>query len=165
MSHETDNRRVNVCNQKPMAERVEFEIIGQRGGCEWRIWTDGDLVQWRTSHDGDGRHGGEMIEGRPLPRALFILAAKVLAERCESEAHGDGWDLDSKLLHAAGENMVQPIVQAMGWPHGHDPWDAETDAVGDLDDGTRFGFEGQASATSLDKPPECLKGMGEEIAP
>jgi hypothetical protein len=130
-----------------MAERVEFEIVGQRNGCEYRIWTDGDLVQWRTSHDGDGRHGGETIEGRALPRALFILAAKVLAERCESEAHGDEW------------NMVQPIVQAMAWPHGHDPWDAETDAVGDLDDGTRFGFEGQACATALDSPPECLKGM------
>ena len=157
---ETDNQRVGVCNPKPMAERVEFEIVAHRDGTEYRIWTDGISVMFRLSgkDDEDPYYGRGGVE-RAMPRRLFILAARVLAERCESEAHGDGWDLDSKLLHAAGENMVQPIVQAMAWPHGSDPWDAETDAVGDLDDGTRFGFEGQASATSLDKPPECLKGM------
>lgn len=149
---ETDNQPGGVCNPKPMAERVEFDIIAKGvGGCEWRVWTDGDLVRWESTHDGDGRHGGERIAGM-MPRRLFLLAAHTLSERCENAAHGDDWDIESALLSSASESMVQPITQAMAWPlgsHYHEDNDA-SDAV-------KFGFVSIAAATSIDRPPECLR--------
>ena len=144
---------------KPMAERIGFDIVGSRGDTDMRIYTDGDNVAWTITKKGS-------TEGTVgfVPRCLFLLAARTLAERCESEAHSDSWDTDSALFHAASENLVQPIVQAMGWPFGSDPWDEE-DPISDLDNGTRFGFDGQISSTSIDGPPAALRDvLGEDNA-
>lgn len=157
---ETDNQRSGDCSSKPMAERVEFDIIAKghgARGCKWRIWTDGDLVRWESSHDGDGRHGGERVEGM-MPRRLFLLGAHTLSERCENMAHGDDWDMDSALLSSAMDTQVQPITQAMAWPMGS-LGDAGGDDDSDASDAVKFGFGSIATATSIDGPPECLRPL------
>ena len=148
----TIKKQTKTPSAKAMAERVEFDVIAARGEREFRIWTSGDIVNWKE-------HEGEKVFGvGAIPRPLFLLASRVLAERCESEAHGDDWDtISSELLAAASENMEQPVVQAMAWPHGSDPWDNNRDAVEEVSDGKDFGFDYSAVATSLDTPPNVLK--------
>ena len=128
---------------RPMAERIEFDIIAKRGSCEDRVWTNGALIQW-DSRDEESDSGF-------IPRRLFLLACHALAERCEEMSE------DRPLFEAAIEAMCQPITIAMAYPIGmHNEDDDDRTAS----DAVKFGFDSAAVATSIDAQPTCLRPRG-----
>ena len=128
-----------------LADRVRFDIIGERHGVEWRCWTDGGIVSWTVTRNGTVEDRGH------IPAMLFRLAAHALADYCEDKAIEAGKDGDN-FFNMVHDSLKTPVSLAMAHPY----WDDQNDARNDL----KFGFSSIAVNMAMDVQPKGLRSRG-----